>query len=150
MQFRSEDILNILGGVKKEHNDEEETKIELKDKTSNETIAEVFKPVKTRRMLSLFEYTRIITELAKYLYSLSSIDKYVRDIEIHNVINPAELAFELLDQGKFDAVLDRGSEKVTYSTLMVNDIWRQTIRKYFKTQHENIYSELLQPLSIAE
>ena len=51
MQFRSEDILNILGGVKKEHNDEEETKIELKDKTSNETIAEVFKPVKTRIFL---------------------------------------------------------------------------------------------------
>lgn len=112
------------------------------------TEVEVYYPRMTRNTLSIFEYVGVITKLAKYLNSLTNLDKYLSDIEVNQIINPAELAFNLLNDGKFDAVIDRGYELVTFSTLKVKKQWKETISNYFKHQHETVEQEILKPLDL--
>lgn len=109
---------------------------------------EVYYPKMTRETLSIYEYVGVITKLAKYLNSLTNLDKYLPDIEVNQIINPAELAFNLLNDGKFDAVIDRGYELVTFSVLKVKKQWKDTISNYFKNQHDTIEKEILDPLDL--
>lgn len=115
---------------------------------NSKTEVEVYYPRMTRNTLSIFEYVGVITKLAKYLNSLTNLDKYLSDIEVNQIINPAELAFNLLNDGKFDAVIDRGYELVTFSTLKVKKQWKETISNYFKQQHETVEQEILKPLDL--
>lgn len=94
----------------------------------------------------MFEYVGVITKLAKYLSNIPDIEKYVSDVEVNQLINPAELAFNLLNEGKFDAVLDRGYEKVSFSKLKVKPQWKDMITNYFKTHHDSITNEVLKML----
>ena len=57
---------------------------------------EKFKPKLTRDICSVFEFVRVITDLANHLYTLPSIEKYIDDIEIKNIIEPCDLAYKLL------------------------------------------------------
>lgn len=109
---------------------------------------EVHYPKMTRETLSIYEYVGVITKLAKYLNSLTNLDKYLPDIEVNQIINPAELAFNLLNDGKFDAVIDRGYELVTFSVLKIKKQWKDTISNYFKNQHDTIENEILGPLDL--
>lgn len=111
---------------------------------------EVYYPKMTRETLSIYEYVGVITKLAKYLNSLTNLDKYLPDIEVNQIINPSELAFNLLNDGKFDAVIDRGYELVTFSVLKIKKQWKDTISNYFKNQHDTIEKEILGPLELLD
>lgn len=111
---------------------------------------EVYYPKMTRETLSIYEYVGVITKLAKYLNSLTNLDKYLPDIEVNQIINPSELAFNLLNDGKFDAVIDRGYELVTFSVLKIKKQWKDTISNYFKNQHDTIEKEILAPLELLD
>lgn len=115
---------------------------------TNAATMEVYYPKMTRETLSIYEYVGVITKLAKYLNSLTSLDKYLSDIEVNQVINPSELAFNLLNDGKFDAVIDRGYELVTFSVLKIKKQWKDTISNYFKNQHDTVEKEILKPLEL--
>lgn len=115
----------------------------------NDVQVEVYKPQLTRETMSKFEFVRTITAVAKYLYTLPDLSKYCKDVEINSLINPAELAFELIMNGKINATLNRlGYEKVTFSELKVNPIWVNMIRNYYKRRHEIERGELLEPLGL--
>jgi hypothetical protein len=108
----------------------------------------VYKPRLTRNTISLFEYVAVITKLAKYINSLSSLPAVIEDflsdnLSINNIINPSELAWILLRNGVYNPIFDRGYEKVSFSELTVNPTWDNLIRMYFDTQHESIAKELL-------
>ena len=122
----------------------------LKETLPEDTIAEVevYEPRITRETLSIYEYVAVITKLAKYLFSLMDIDKYIDEVELNQVVNPSELAFNLLNDGKFDAVIDRGYEKVTFSKLKVREQWKETIRNYFNYRHQVMEEEVLKPLNL--
>lgn len=109
---------------------------------------QVLKPHKTRKTISQFEYSGIITKLAKYLAGIPDISKYVDQPYVNSVINPCELAFKLLDDGKFDAVIDRGYEKVNYSQLIINEKWRNSIKEYFLAQQKHLYEEVVVPFGL--
>ena len=47
---------------------------------------EKFKPRLTRDICSVFEFVRIVTDLANHLYNLPSIEKYINGIEIKNIV----------------------------------------------------------------
>lgn len=153
MEFNAKDILKIVGGAP---DDIEPTLAELDDEIPEDKVKineaakiETFYPKVTRPMISLYEYVGTITKLAKFLYNINDLEKYVTEVEIVHVINPAELAFKLLDEGKFDAILDRGYERVTFSTLKVKNQWREMIMNYFAQQNKNFHDEMLVPLGIA-
>ena len=150
MDFEIKNISKLLYGG--------EDSIQLKENNKNENsigneqsaTMEVYYPKITRETLSIYEYVGVITKLAKYLNSLTSLDKYLSDIEVNQVINPAELAFNLLNDGKFDAVIDRGYELVTFSVLKIKKQWKDTISNYFKNQHNTIEKEILAPLELLD
>ena len=149
MDFDVRNLSRLLYGGDKVSDDN----VEIKDKTSDtqeKTTIEVYHPKITRETLSIYEYVGVITKLAKYLNNMTDLDKYLTSIEVNQIINPAELAFNLLNDGKFDAIIDRGYELVTFSTLKVRKQWKDTISNYFKSQHDTIEREILQPLDILD
>lgn len=112
---------------------------------------EVYKPVITRETMSKYEFVRVITAVGKYLNSLPDISKYCKELEVNSLINPLELAFTLVMEGKMNATLDRlGYEKVTFSELKINPLWVDILKNYFKQRREAEKKELLEPLLLAE
>lgn len=157
MDFNISDMSNILHSVNKEQCDRviivprlsggAVNRKEITREDTNVTM-EVYEPHITRETLSIYEYVAVITKLAKYLFSLMDIDKYIDEVELNQVVNPSELAFNLLNDGKFDAVIDRGYEKVTFSKLKVREQWKETIRNYFNYRHQVMEEEVLKPLNL--
>lgn len=126
-------------------NNEDDKGVTVFDKTASEV--EIYKPTLTRETISRFEFVRVMTQVAKYLNSLSDVNKYMSEPEVNTLINPAELAFRLVMSGKLNATLDRlGYEKVTFSELKINPIWISTIEHYYDFRHENEKNELIIPL----
>ncbi len=110
---------------------------------------EKFKPIRTRHTMSKFEYCRVITAAAKYLYNLPNLERFCSTIEVNMIINPAELAFKLLQKGRLNATFDRlGYEKVSYSELRINSEWQKTIEYYFRQKANNEVNEVLKPFGL--
>ena len=60
---------------------------------------ETYKPKLTRDICSVFEFVRIVTDLANHLYTLPSIEKYIDGIEVKNIIeNQYKLGEKLLTE----------------------------------------------------
>ena len=97
---------------------------------------EKFKPRLTRDICSVFEFVRIVTDLANHLYNLPSIEKYINGIEIKNIVEPCDLAYKLLRNGRFNAILDRGTEKVTFSDLHVDPFTYELVETYLNQQED--------------
>lgn len=157
MEFDIEEMSKILHSATEEQNDRiiivphmSGGADNLKETILENTTAELedYEPHITRETLSIYEYVAVITKLAKYIFSLMDIDKYIKEVELNQVVNPSELAFNLLNDGKFDAIIDRGYEKVTFSKLKIREQWKETIRNYFKFQHQVIEEEVLKPLNL--
>lgn len=149
MDFSRENIKSMIyGSAKSEENKEDN--VNIVNKSNPDSVIETYSPNITRETLSLYEYVSVITKLAKYLNTLTNLDKYVDDVEVNQIINPAELAFNLLNDNKFDAIIDRGYEKVTFSKLKIKQQWKDTISNYFKSQHDAIENEILKPLNLLD
>lgn len=100
---------------------------------------EKFYPKYSSNLLSRFELCHVITQLAKYIESLTDLSKYMDtedSKELLTLINPAEQAFKLLMKHKFDPVLKRRNEKVSFSVLEVNPQDIDLIEWDFKQQRE--------------
>ena len=134
----------LYGG---EYDEEIENNIKITEKSPE---MEIYHPKITRDILSKFEYVGVITKLAKYLAGLPSVEKFTSNVEINQLMNPAELAFELLNEGKYDAILDRGYEKVSFSTLKAKKQWKDTILNYFKTHHNSITNEVIPMMKMSK
>ena len=119
-EFEVQDKLmnpEITGGKELENKD---------SKTSSrvDSRIETFEAKVTRPILSKFEYVGCITSLANYLKNLKSISKYTEAVDCCILVNPSELAFRLLDQGKMDVVIIRNrNERVTFSKLHQNPLY---------------------------
>lgn len=112
------------------------------DNTSTPTVT-IHKPYITRKTMSRYEYAGLITQLAKYLAGIPDISKYLDEPYVNSLINPSELAFTLLENGKFDAIIDRGYELVNYSQLIVNQNWKDQLREYFKNKNIAVHNEII-------
>ena len=109
---------------------------------------EKFKPKVTRDICSVFEFVRIVTDLANHLYNLPSIEKYIEGIEIKNIVEPCDLAYKLLRNGRFNAILDRGVEKVTFSELHVDPFIYDLVESYLNKQENDRKESFLEKLSL--
>jgi len=115
---------------------------------TNNTVVEEYEPKITRPTISIYEYAEIHTMLADFIEPHTSIKDFTDEVEIKGTVNPAELAFYLLKEGKWNAVINRGYEKVSFSKLKINKQWSDTIENYFKEQHETHKRELFEPLGL--
>ena len=109
---------------------------------------ETFEAKVTRPILSKFEYVGCITSLANYLKNLKSISKYTEAVDCCILVNPSELAFRLLDQGKMDVVIIRNrNERVTFSKLHQNPLWREEVNNFFIEKNKSMETEFYKPIS---
>ena len=105
------------------------------------------KPHISRVNMSKYEFAGVITKLALYLNTLSSIDDYIEEVQVNGFINNSQLAYKLLMNHKFDAILDRlGYEFVSFSELRINPLWCSLLEHYYarsnKSLEEQCYSQL--------
>lgn len=114
----------------------------------SDVIIEKFKPKLTRDICSVFEFVRIVTDLANHLYTLPSIEKYIDGIEIKNIVEPCDLAYKLLRNGRFNAILDRGTEKVTFSELHVDPFIYELVESYLNQQEDVRRKSFLEKLDL--
>lgn len=111
---------------------------------------EKFKPKLTRDNCSIYEFCRIITDLANHISVQHSIEKYIDELEVKDIIEPCDLAYRLLRKGRFDAILDRGYEKVTFSELKVDPFIYETVEKYLDQQEAIRKNTVLEKLNLIE
>lgn len=114
----------------------------------SDVTVEKFKPKLTRDICSVFEFVRVVTDLANHLYTLPSIEKYIDGIEIKNIIEPCDLAYKLLRNGRFNAILDRGTEKVTFSELHVDPFTYELVESYLNQQEDIRRKSFLEKLDL--
>ena len=107
-----------------------------------------YKPIITSKYISIYEYTRLLTELSLLLFNKKSLSKYINTIEVKNIIDTNKIAYELLKHGVFDAVIDRGYEKVNFSELIVNPLWDDMIEQFLSEQEETINNSFLSVLKL--
>ena len=107
-----------------------------------------YKPVITSKYISIYEYTRLLTELSLLLFNKKSLSKYINTIEVKNIIDTNKIAYDLLKHGVFDAVIDRGYEKVNFSELIVNPLWDNMIEQFLSEQEETINNSFLSVLKL--
>lgn len=103
-------------------------------------------PKITSSYISIYEYARILSDLSQILYSKPSLSKYLGTVEVNTMIDTNRLAYELLKNNVFDAVIDRGYETVTFSCLKINPIYNSMIEDFLNEQDQNTntaFSQLL-------
>lgn len=118
---------------------------------SSDVTIEHHKPRITRPIMSKFEFVRVCTAAAKYLYALPDLSQYITTPEVNDLINPAELAFLLIINGKLNATFDRlGYEKVTMSELKINPVWIDMVKHYFDFRHNSEHNEILKAYGLMQ
>ena len=111
------------------------------------TEIEEFDPVITSKYISIFEYAKILTDLSLYLYDSQTVSEYIDNVEVKTLMDTNKLAYLLLKDGTFDAVLDRGYEKVTFSHLKINPQYTEMIER-FLNDVENETNTFLEGLGL--
>lgn len=105
-----------------------------------------YKPHITRDSISLYEFARVITDLANHLYELPNIEKYIDEIEVRNIIDPCTIAYRLLMEGKYNCLIDRGYEKVSFSNLKKNKNVLTLIESYLTQQESKRKHDIIDKL----
>jgi hypothetical protein len=94
---------------------------------------------KTRPQLTIYELSGIITSLAQNIFDAKSLKEFVKDdSEINGVVNPSDIAFHLLKNGEFDAIINRKSENIHFSQLYVNPMHYELLENYFLKQRKTV------------
>ena len=107
--------------------------LNMEIKTIKENEAEFGYPKVTLVKLSKYELAGIITTLANYLNTKTTLYPMVSaDTVINGPINIAGIAYEALKKGVIDVIIDRGYEQVLFSKLKINPIWETDLENFFK------------------
>lgn len=105
----------------------------------------------SRPILSIYELSATITSLAKLIYEDKSLQKYIQcNDQINDLVNPSNIACELLFTNKYDAFLNRYSDVVKFSDLYLNPIYVEELRSYFNKQSKITKEYILQSLDLTE
>ena len=106
-------------------------------------IMETLSPKYRRPMCSVFEYSRLLTILARTIFHSPSLAEYMDNGEsISNMVNYCELAYQLIKTGKWDAKLDNGYDPVSLSRLKINPRWNDMIEVYINELNQSRNEEL--------
>ena len=105
----------------------------------------------SRPIMSIYELSATITSLAKVIYEDKTLQKYIQcNDQISDLINPSNIACELLFTNKYDAYLNRYSDVVKFSDLYLNPVYIEELRSYFNKQSKITKEYILQSLDLIE
>lgn len=74
----------------------------------------------TRRKLSSFEFCRCISELTHYLENKKDLSEFIGDRPVDAIIDPSQLAFELVSTKSVNMLILRTAEMVNLSDLTID------------------------------
>jgi hypothetical protein len=138
-EFSEDDFENSLIDGGEIYEDETPKKVIDNDEIPSENkvvitknTMDVYKPKITRKIMSIYEFVGVITKLADYLYHLDDLSGIIEDQDSYTYINHVELAWKLLRDKKYDAILNRYIEQVNFSELDINPHWIEVIEHDFK------------------
>lgn len=118
---------------------------------SNRDFLKVDDKMISRPILSIYELSAVITSLAKVIYEDKSLQKYIQcNDQINDLINPSNIACELLFTNKYDAYLNRYSDVVKFSDMYLNPVYMEELRSYFKKQSQITKNYILDSLDLVE
>ena len=99
--------------------------------------------------MSKFEFVGALTTLALYLKTKTSLEQYTDVGDIFRLPNTAEIAFQIIKNGKMNVTIKRnhGAELVSFSKLQYNPQWMKDAEEYFAEWNASVNEELYKPLS---
>ena len=100
----------------------------------------------SRPKLSIYEYSNVLSSMAEKIFDSPNLEEFIADETINDLINPAELAFKLFNEHKYDAYLLRDNEKILFSSLYFNPNYLDLLNNYFKNQSETVDKLIVNPL----
>ena len=111
---------------------------------------EEYEPKITSKYISIYEYAKLLTDLSLYLYNSPSLSKWIDNVEVKTLIDTNKLAYELLKNGTFDAVIDRGYEKVTFSKLKINPLYNSLIESFLNDVEKSTNESFLKVIGLLD
>ena len=118
---------------------------------NREEYIDIPESAKTRPIVGCYELSAILTQLSKHIYEISELSSLIDNPgAIDNFINPADIAFRLIKEGKYDAILNRDAEDVVFSNLYTNKSLMDQLDMYFKKQDKIIKTAVLDGLGLTE
>ena len=94
-------------------------------------------------MISIFELASILTTLSKKIYNSSDLKEFISDnSKINGVVNPSDIAVNVLFNGDYDALINRHSEKVLFSDLYINPVYKDLLFNYYNKQRKIVDQEI--------
>ena len=130
------------------NNNENKTLKTSENKTLNENeteldYLEIDENRKSRPILSIFELASILTTLSKKIYNSSDLKEFVNNSsKINGVVNPSDIAVNILFNGDYDALINRYSEKVLFSDLYMNPVYKDVLFNYYNKQRKIVDHEI--------
>jgi hypothetical protein len=98
---------------------------------------------KSRPILSIYELSSILTTLSKKIYNSNSLEEYIsKDSTVNGVVNPSDIAVNVLFNGDYDALINRYSEKVLYSDMYVKPSYKEILINYYNKQRKILDNEI--------
>ena len=117
---------------------------------NNMSEIEEYEPKITSKYISIYEYAKLLTDLSLYLYNSPSLSKWIDNVEVKTLIDTNKLAYELLKNGTFDAVIDRGYEKVTFSKLKINPLYNSLIESFLNDVEKSTNESFLKVIGLLD
>jgi hypothetical protein len=72
----------------------------------------------------------------------------IKNDEVKMYINHVQLAWNLLREGIYNAVIDRGIEKVSFSELEINKTWIDILEENFEEHNKAFEKDILEQLKL--
>ena len=124
-------------------NDNENKTLKTSENKTELDYLEIDENRKSRPILSIFELASILTTLSKKIYNSSDLKEFVNNSsKINGVVNPSDIAVNILFNGDYDALINRYSEKVLFSDLYMNPVYKDVLFNYYNKQRKIVDHEI--------
>jgi hypothetical protein len=89
---------------------------------------------KTRPICGNYELSAVITKFAKELYDQKDLDGFTGDSKLNTIINPTDVALQLLINNVYGAYISRDDEVLELKDMYVNYNNIELLTNYFDRQ----------------
>ena len=93
---------------------------------------------KTRPICGNYELSAIITKFAKEVYDQKNLDGFAEDRKFNSIINPTDVALQLLMNNTYGAFVSRDDEILELKNMYVNYNNIELLENYFERQRKII------------
>lgn len=102
---------------------------------------------KTRPLCGNYEFSAVLTKLAKEIHDQKDLSNYIENFDGNTLINPTDIALQILLNGNYDAYLIRDNDNQLFSTMYINPTQIEILQNYFTKQRKLIKLSIVDRLN---